>query len=290
MKTSRRSQPNGKTNLSADEKAEKAPMNLRIGAVSYLNTKPLIYGLQAQLPDADLILDLPSRLADRLSSGDLDVALIPSVEFLRMDNPLIVSDACIACRGPVRSVRLLFRKPPSQVKSLALDEGSRTSAALAQVLLAKRFYLRPELRPFPIDAHLETIDADAMVVIGDRAMQIDSSTYVENWDLGQEWNAEHGLPFVFAMWVTTDHSLAPHVSSALQVCRDQGLRHDAEIAARESAGYGLSLNDCLTYFRNQLHFELGPREVDGLNLFRTHAAELGLIPATSRSLSLEPTC
>lgn len=263
-------------------------MNLKIGAVSYLNTKPLIYGLHALLPEAELVLDLPSRLADRLASGDLDVALIPSVEFLRMDNPLIVSDACIACRGPVRSVRLLFRKPPSQVKTLALDEGSRTSAALAQVLLAKRFGLRPELRPFPITAHLESIDADAMVIIGDRAMQIDSGNYVENWDLGHEWNDEHNLPFVFAMWVTTNHSLAPHISSALQFCRDEGLKHDAEIAARESAGYGLSVADCLTYFRSQLHFDLGPRELQGLNLFRNHASELGLIPATSKLLSLEP--
>ncbi|MEZ6075292.1 MAG: MqnA/MqnD/SBP family protein [Pirellulaceae bacterium] len=103
-------------------------MSVSIGAVSYLNTKPLIFGLQQQL-DCQLRLDLPSRLADDLAARKLDVALIPSVEFLRGRQFSIVSDACIACRGPVRSVRVLFRKPPQRARSLALDEGSRTSRA-----------------------------------------------------------------------------------------------------------------------------------------------------------------
>ncbi|HAC90720.1 MAG TPA: hypothetical protein DCF63_08815, partial [Planctomycetaceae bacterium] len=93
-------------------------MSTRIGAVSYLNTKPLIYGLERQLPKSELTLDLPSRLADQLTAGELDVALIPSVEYLRGGDDLqIVSDACIACRGPVRSVQLLFRCDPKQVKT-----------------------------------------------------------------------------------------------------------------------------------------------------------------------------
>ncbi len=127
-------------------------MTFRVGAVSYLNTKPLIHGLDRALPSAELTLDLPSRLATQLHAGELDVALIPSIELFRCasDDWSIVSDACIACRGPVWSVQLLFRKPPEQVQTLALDEGSRTSAALAQILLKDRCGIRPQLEPLPI--------------------------------------------------------------------------------------------------------------------------------------------
>ena len=108
---------------------------LRIGAVTYLNTKPLVHGLAALLPTAELIYDYPSRLADALATGELDIALVPSAEVLQHSEWTIVSDACIGCRGPVLSVKLLFRVPPSEVRTLSLDEGSRTSAVLAQILL-----------------------------------------------------------------------------------------------------------------------------------------------------------
>src|SRR5215831_14178958 len=112
---------------------------LRVGAVNYLNTKPLIYGLDRIAPQAELVLDLPSRLADGLAAGRLDVALIPSIEFFQKPDYKIVSDACIACRGPVRSVKLFSRVPLERIKTLALDEGSRTSVALVRILLRERF-------------------------------------------------------------------------------------------------------------------------------------------------------
>src|SRR5689334_10050564 len=111
------------------------PTRLKVGAVSYLNTKPLVYGLPAETDDFELVFDLPSRLADRLSRGELDVALIPSIEFFQNPAYTIVSDACIGCRGPVFSVKLFSRVPVSEIKTLALDEGSRTSVALVQILL-----------------------------------------------------------------------------------------------------------------------------------------------------------
>ncbi len=290
-------------------------MTVRIGAVSYLNTKPLIYGLSERLPGSELHLDLPSRLADQLSSDQLDVALIPSVEFLRSAQHTIVSDACIACRGAVRSVRVLFRKPPERVRTLALDEGSRTSAVLAQVLLARRFGLRPQLLPFHIGASLESVDADAVLMIGDRAMHIDSSqlsgtsdrrsdqrpsssqlsgtpdrrhAFVDDWDLGQAWTELTGLPFVFAMWVAVDRQLDPHVTDALEESRDAGLANIDNIIAGQAAHYGLTSHDCRTYFLEQLHFQLGPRELQGLDLFRQWAVELQLLPAASHQLSLAP--
>lgn len=263
-------------------------MSVSIGAVSYLNTKPLIYGLQQQLPDCQLRLDLPSRLAVELAAGRLDVALIPSVEFLRGRQFSIVSDACIACRGPVRSVRVLFRQPPQRVRSLALDEGSRTSAVLAQVLLARRYSVRPSLQTFKIDAAVDSVQSDAVLMIGDRAMKIDTSAYVADWDLGEEWARETGLPFVFAMWVAAGAQVPAEISQALQRARDAGLAHIDSIVAAEAPRYGLTATDCRAYFLNQLHFTLGPRELAGLDLFRQWAIDLQLLPATSQPLVLAP--
>ena len=257
-------------------------MSLRIGAVSYLNTKPLIHGLSRRLSDCELVLDLPSRLADGLTTADLDVALIPSVEFLRGGEELaILSNACIACRGKVRSVRLLFRCPPRQVKTLALDEGSRTSAVLAQVLLHERFGIRPKLLPLPIEADYEPCPADAVLVIGDRAMRIDSGLYAADWDLGQHWWDWTGLPFVFAMWVFRQSSLSldqrAAIGRALEDARDGGVQQVAAIAAAEAPGHRLSVEDCVSYFTRQLHFTLGTEERAGLDLFRARSERLGLL-------------
>src|SRR5215216_2406028 len=123
---------------------------LRIGAVTYLNTVPLVRGLPELLPAAELSFDHPSRLADELAEGNLDVALAPCVELARHPQWTIVSNACIGCRGPVLSVKVLFRKPPAEIASLALDEGSRTSAVLAQILLADGYDVRPLLEALPI--------------------------------------------------------------------------------------------------------------------------------------------
>src|SRR5688572_3475716 len=127
---------------------------LRIGAVSYLNTKPLVFGLDRFRSTVDLVFDLPSRLADGLAADRFDVALIPSVEYFQGDNYSIVSDACIACRGPVWSVKLLSRVPLPEIRTLALDEGSRTSAALIKILLKQRFGLTPQTVPLPIDSEM----------------------------------------------------------------------------------------------------------------------------------------
>jgi chorismate dehydratase len=262
-------------------------MTVRIGAVSYLNTKPLIYGLRQRLAACQLRLDLPSRLADQLVDDQLDVALIPSVEFLRADRLFVVSDACIACRGPVRSVRLLFRTPPSQVKTLALDEGSRTSAVLSQVLLGRRFGLRPRLLPLHIDAKIDAVSADATLIIGDRAMKIEGEKYVDTWDLGEEWSRETGLPFVFAMWVARSERIPSACVDALELSRDEGLKNIESIIAAEAARHGLTVDDCRNYFLRQLYFYLGPQERAGLQLFHQYAMEMALLPTTNKHLNLE---
>ena len=251
---------------------------IRIGAVSYLNTKPLVYRLDELAPQARLVYDLPSRLADQLASGELDVALIPSVEFLRNPDYTIVSDACIACRGPVFSVKLYCRVEPQCIETLALDEGSRTSAALAQILLAERFGLRPQLLPLPIGSSLQDTAADAVLLIGDRAIQTTAENYAQVWDLGDVWCRWSELPFVFAMWTARSDRALPGIASALTMARDAGLRSLHAIATHAASGVGLPVQQCVSYLRDNLYFHLGPRELRGLQLFSEHAAQLGLAP------------
>lgn len=250
---------------------------LRIGAVSYLNTKPLVYGLDRLAPYAEIVYDLPSRLADDLAAGRLDVALIPSVEYLQDPSYTVVSDACIACRGPVMSVKLFGRTPIRRIRTLALDEGSRTSAALVQILLEQRYGLRPELSSLPIGARAEETTTDGVLLIGDRAMHPPAG-FVEEWDLGEEWRRWSELPFVFAMWTARTGADLGLLETALAEARDAGVAHLREIAAVEALRVGLSQDACLSYFRDNLHFYLGPRERRGLELFANHAARLGLAP------------
>jgi chorismate dehydratase len=198
---------------------------IRVGAVSYLNTKPLIWQLEQLAPQVLLVLDYPSRLADRLAAGTLDVALIPSIELFHDPGYSIVSDACIACRGPVMSVKLFSRVPLEQIRTLALDEGSRTSVALVQILLHERFGLRPQLEPLPLGKSTNDTSADAVLLIGDRAMQAPGEPFAAVWDLGEQWRLWSGLPFVFAMWVARAGADLQGVEEALAEARDRGLAH-----------------------------------------------------------------
>jgi chorismate dehydratase len=254
---------------------------MRIGAVSYLNTKPLVYTLAELAPQHELVFDLPSRLADQLAAGSLDVALIPSIEFFQNPDYTIVSNACIGCRGPVLSVKLLSRVPMRQIRTLALDEGSRTSVALARILLQERFGIEPERLPLPIDSRYEESPADAVLVIGDRAIHPARGNWVAQWDLGDEWNRWSELPFVFAMWVghVGQASQLPEVAAALSAARDAGVANLGQIAREEGAKVGLTYDQTLTYLRDNLHFCSGPGERAGLGLFYEHACKLGLVPA-----------
>jgi chorismate dehydratase len=252
---------------------------LRVGAVNYLNTKPLIYGFERHAPGVELVLDLPSRLADSLARGRLDVALIPSVEFFLDPGYSVVSDACIACRGPVLSVKLFSRGPIESIRTLALDEGSRTSVALARVLLNERFNVQPQLERLPVNATLADADTDAVLLIGDRAMHSPAGRFEVVWDLGDEWCRWSQLPFVFAMWVARGGADLDGLDRALSEARDDGLAHLDEIAERESAPLGLTRPQCVSYLRDNLHFRLGSREQRGLEAFHKKAARMGLIPS-----------
>ena len=264
---------------------------IRLGAVSYLNTKPLIEGLEDRLAGlGELSLDLPSRLARDLQAGELDIALIPSVEFFRNPGYEIISDAAIACRGPVWSVRLLSRVPAAEIKTLALDEGSRTSAAMVRVLLHEMHGLDPETVQLGIDQSPDSVDADAILLIGDRAMHPTPGAYQEIWDLGDRWVRWTEVPFVFAMWVARPGLREKlqafdlrfeDLASMLESSRDVGVEAMERIAGEEAATHGMTKEDVHRYFAENLHFRLGPGERLGLETFRQKAQNRELVPAAS---------
>jgi chorismate dehydratase len=222
-----------------------------------------------------LILDVPSRLADDLSAGELDVALIPSVEVLREGDYEIVSDACVATRGPVLSVKLFSRVPVSQIRTLALDEGSRTSATLARILLAERFGVRPVTASLPLGFTTADSSADAVLLIGDRAMKPPHERFAVAWDLGEEWTEWTGLPFVFAMWAARRDCELGDVEDALCLARDRGVERLVDIARREAPMLGISTDLAHDYLAHNLHFTLGSAERAGLRLFQELAVKLG---------------
>src|SRR5262249_19774906 len=195
---------------------------IRIGAINYLNTKPLIHDLDLLAPDAELLLELPSRLADLLAQGQLDVGLIPVIEYFRAGTYSVVPGLCIASRGPVLSVTLFSRVPWTSIRRVALDGGSRTSAALTQILLRKRYGALAEIVPLPPERDAETVDADAVLLIGDRAMRACLPGFEFAFDLGQEWHDWTGLPFVYAFWAVRPGADLGPVEAALQEAPRRG--------------------------------------------------------------------
>jgi chorismate dehydratase len=250
---------------------------IRVGAVQYLNARPLTHCLKEYAPSAELIFDLPSRLAEDLKAGNLDVAMIPSIEYFRQPGCSIISDACIACRGPVRSVRLFSRVPIKEIRTLALDEGSRTSAALVQILLKEEFGLAPKLSALPIGTAVDATSADAVLAIGDRGIAGDRVRFEHVWDLGDRWMQLTGLPFVFAMWTARPGAELRGFDVLLSAARDEGVKRIPEIAALATAEGWISEQDGLVYLRDHLHFYLGPSERQGLELFCQKADRHGFI-------------
>ena len=259
-------------------KPERPSASIRIGAVTYLNARPLVESLGEIAPSFDIVFDHPSRLADALAAGRLDVAMIPSIEYARQPGCRIISDACIACDGPVRSVKLYGRTPVGEIRTLALDEGSRTSAALALLMLKERFGVVPETRPLPIGASLDASSTDAALMIGDRGIAMADGRFAFVWDLGEEWLRWTGLPFVFALWIARPGVELPGIATALSEARDAGLARLEEIARREAPRVGLSPSDCLSYLRDNLKFHFGPRQRQSLQRYYELAGRNRLAP------------
>jgi chorismate dehydratase len=259
---------------------------VRIGAVNYLNAKPLVEDLEVLLPNAELVLDVPSRLADLLADDLLEVGLIPVIEYFRAGSYTMVPNIAIVSRGAVLSVTLFSRVGWADIRRVALDEGSRTSAALAQVLLRGRYGVAPEVVPLPLDRDAEDAgaDADAVLLIGDRAMRACLPGFVHAYDLGQEWHDWTGLPFVYAVWAVRDGADLAGAEKALAEAKRRGCDRVGAIAHREAPRLGLDAGFCRRYLQNIIHFDLGPREQAGLHHYYMLACEMGL---ARRGVNLE---
>jgi chorismate dehydratase len=254
---------------------------IRVGAVSFLNARPLYHGLCEFAPQVRLTMDVPSRLAEQLAAGELDVALIPSVEYLRDAGRgyEIVPGFAIAARGAVRSVKLFSRVPWDRVERLALDAGSRTSQVLARIWLDECHRIRPELiEELPLGVSPLESTADAVLVIGDRAMRVPHGPFREVVDLGEAWFALVGRPFVFALWVTRRDVDLGDLPEALARSRAWGLDQAAELARIHGLRLGLDSQTCYDYLTRVLSYDLGAAEIAGLEQFAAMAARLGLAP------------
>lgn len=248
---------------------------LRLAAVSYLNAAPLVqvHGLQGEEHFA-VDRAVPSVVAERLHAGEADLAMIPSIEYAR-GGYAIVPKVAITSRGPVRSVNLFLRARLADVRRVALDAGSRTSVALARLLLRERLGREPEYVETSPDVDRMLESCDAALVIGDAALYYAGDA--QRVDLGEAWTAQTGLPFVWAFWAGRPDALEAADVTRLQRALDQGLHAIPEIARAFSGGdpARAALNEA--YLRNNIAYVLGDDEQAGLREFYSRAHTAGLI-------------
>jgi len=259
---------------------------VRLGAVSYLNAKPLVYGIdeghrpkaEGQSTDFELRFDVPAVCARLLAEGEIDLGLIPTIAYFDRPGNKFVPDIAIASEGPVASVAIFTRAPIERVRTLALDTSSRTSVALTRILCAKLFQIAPAFTPEAPDLESMLQTADAALLIGDPALFVDYARLgAGKIDLGESWTSLTGLPFVWAAWVGGPTAADATVVRQLQQIRDAGLAHSDEIAdaytpedpARQAIGR--------RYLRESIRYDLPARALEGLETYFRFAAELGLI-------------
>jgi chorismate dehydratase len=245
---------------------------LRLGVVGYLNAVPTVHGLGK---DArfEIVRDVPSRIAARLHAGEIDLGLIPSIEYAEGDYA-IVPGIAIASRGPVRSVSLLHRGRLEDVRRVAVDTSSRTSAALVRVLLRERLGRDPEYVGMAPDISAMLDAADAALVIGDPALYYDGPA--ARMDLGEEWTTRTGRPFVYAFWAGRPGVIGKGDVAALRAATAAGRAAVRDIASTYNGHPDrAALNEA--YLRRHIVYDLGEAELAGLREFYARAHALGLI-------------
>jgi chorismate dehydratase len=257
---------------------------VRIGAVSYLNTLPLVHGLERRGLGRPLALSFatPAVLAERLASGHLDLALLPIVELARIPDLEVVPGLAIGSHGPCRSVLLVSRRPAGAIRTLALDPASRTSNVLCRVLLDRVWGARPEVVTGDGDLATCLQRADAAVRIGDKALFDPKPADAETHDLGEVWTRETGLPFVFAVWAARPGIVDRTLYRVLHDSRREGGR-EIESIARAWRWNGEPHPDLVrSYLTEHIRFRLGAGELQAMELFFTLAHQNGWIDACPR--------
>ena len=236
----------------------------RVGAVSYLNARPLTACLDLGMREAP-----PSSLADDLAAGRLDLALLPAFSVLALgDLDLKAADGvAIGSDGPVGSVLLYSRRPAGRIRTLAPDPASRSSNALVRILLAERHGLKPSEAPAE--------EADAVLVIGDAAMKPLPGAWEDVMDLGAAWKGLTDLPFVYALWAGP--KLDSEMAARLRLAAERGLRERPRIAREAAGALGLEESRTLDYLTHNIRYGLGEREHEGLRAFARMIRSHGLM-------------
>jgi chorismate dehydratase len=253
---------------------------VRLGAVSYLNVRPLVHRLDEHPKEVTLRFDVPSECARLLAAGEIDLGMIPTIAYADRPGDRVVPGVCIGSDGPVASVALFTRRPIGEVATIALDTSSRTSAALVRILCARRFGIAPTFVPRPPDLPSMLAAADAALLIGDAALFVDHRTHgAEKIDLGEAWTAATGFPFVWAFWAGRPGAAGPDTTRLLRRAAEAGMAAAGEIAAAYCHHRPADIPVAQRYLRENLEFRLTPRVLDGLNAYYADAAALGLIAA-----------
>jgi len=283
---------------------------LKISAISYLNTAPLLWDFEhgSAANDFEISYTIPSACAEALRQGTADIGIIPAAAYATIPDLVIIPDVAIASRQAVRSILLVSKVPVEQIRTVALDTSSMTSVALAKILFAKWLGGERNYKPMApdLDAMLgettfgETTlgdtelshrmlgdrtpgACDAAVLIGDPALQVDRARYV-TLDLAEEWVARTGKSFVFAFWAIRKQALEGRngaaIAEAFRNSRDHGLSEkNLEAIVQEwSPRLGLTIESVRTYLTDNIHYYLDPRCLEGLELYYRLAAEIGALP------------
>jgi chorismate dehydratase len=254
------------------------PPVIRVAAVSFLNARPLIWGLDRD-PRIELKLDVPSRLIDHLRSGDSDVALLPTIDYQRLDGVSVVPAGGIGSDGHTLTVRIFARQPIETIRTLACDTDSHTSVALARIVLAERHGVRPEL--IELRQRQDRPD-EARLLIGDKVIAEAPQGFSYQYDLGDEWKQMTGLPFVFAVWTARGGVELGDLPQRLAAARREGLANVAAIVAADAAPKGWPADLARQYLTVNLRFEIGAEQLEAIRRFHVLAAAHGIIPRARR--------
>jgi chorismate dehydratase len=252
---------------------------VRLGAVGYLNARPLTWALDHDVDRWHVRYDVPSVCSAILQAGEVDLGLVPSIDYLQSTDYRLVPGVGIGSRGPIASVALYTRRPLSDIRHIALDTSSRTSVTLIRVLCRHRFRIEPAFVPHGPDLAAMTRLYDAGLLIGDPAFDADHGALgLQKVDLGGEWTSMTGLPFVYAAWTGRRGAVGADDVEALQAAQAEGVRSAALIAAEYGRGDAARTARAAAYLRDNVRYGLGPDEAAGLQLFLDYASELGLAP------------
>jgi len=260
---------------------------LRISAISYLNTAPLMWDFEHG--DAatafDISYTVPSRCAADLAAGSADIGIIPAAAYASLPELAVLPGIAIASCRPVRSILLVSKVPLDQIRSVALDTSSLTSVALTKVLFAKWWGQGRTFTSMAPDIETMMQAHDAGLVIGDPALKVNRSRYL-TYDLAEEWIRLTGKPFVFAFWAVRQAGLkdvpaALDLAAVFQESRDHGLQPGNldQIAREWAPRLGLSETEIRTYLTENIYYDLDPGCLNGLQLFYRYASECGALPA-----------